>query len=312
MNNPLQHIDYYLIGVSNAKQQSPTDEVLQIIQNHQVFSGGKRHHELVRHLLSDQHEWIPVEGKMEQVIQKYKEHDEPIVIFVSGDPFFYGFGNTLKRLCPHASLKAFPHFNCIQLLSHRLQLDYSQVWSVSLHGRPWGGLDQALLSDQPLIGVLTDQYKSPQKIAQRLLEFGYDNYTISIGEELESDEENVTTLSLNEAIHYKSTTLNCLILKRNIPHKNAYGIEDKDFMHLPGRPGMITKLPIRLTTLSALQLQKASVFWDIGSCTGSIAIEAKRMFPELKVMAFEKRQECQEILQSNTKKLRAPGIQTVI
>jgi precorrin-6Y C5,15-methyltransferase (decarboxylating) len=75
---------------------------------------------------------------------------------------------------------------------------------------------------------------------------------------------------------------------------------------------MITKKPWRLLTLSALQLQQARVFWDIGSCTGSISIEARRLFPHLQVLAFERRPECADIQLRNMQKLSAPGIQTVI
>ncbi len=34
---------------------------------------------------------------------------------------------------------------------------------------------------------------------------------------------------------------------------------------------MITKAPIRLLTLQALELNRRRVFWDIGFCTGSVS-----------------------------------------
>ena len=71
---------------------------------------------------------------------------------------------------------------------------------------------------------------------------------------------------------------------------------------------MITKMPIRLLTLQALELRKRSVLWDIGFCTGSVSIEARLQFPHLQVCAFEIRPECEAIIQENTRKFGAPGI----
>jgi precorrin-6Y C5,15-methyltransferase (decarboxylating) len=71
---------------------------------------------------------------------------------------------------------------------------------------------------------------------------------------------------------------------------------------------MITKMPIRLLTLQALDLPKRHVFWDIGFCTGSVSIEARLLFPHLEVHAFEIRPECEAIIQENARRFGAPGI----
>ena len=71
---------------------------------------------------------------------------------------------------------------------------------------------------------------------------------------------------------------------------------------------MITKMPIRLLTLQALDLPKRQVFWDIGFCTGSVSIEARLQFPHLTVCAFEIRPECEAIISENARRFGAPGI----
>jgi precorrin-6Y C5,15-methyltransferase (decarboxylating) len=72
---------------------------------------------------------------------------------------------------------------------------------------------------------------------------------------------------------------------------------------------MITKMPIRLLTLQALDLPKRRVFWDIGFCTGSVSIEARLQFPHLQICAFEIRPECEAIMEENTHRFGAPGIE---
>ena len=71
---------------------------------------------------------------------------------------------------------------------------------------------------------------------------------------------------------------------------------------------MITKMPIRLLTLQALDLPHHTVLWDIGACTGSVSIEARLLFPHLHVVAFEIRPECEAIITANCRRHGAPGI----
>ena len=79
-------------------------------------------------------------------------------------------------------------------------------------------------------------------------------------------------------------------------------------MLLDGRKKMITKMPIRLLTLQALDLPIHHVFWDIGFCTGSVSIEARLLFPHLQICAFEIRPECEAIIQENARRFGALGI----
>ena len=71
---------------------------------------------------------------------------------------------------------------------------------------------------------------------------------------------------------------------------------------------MITKMPIRLLTLQALDLPRRHVLWDIGACTGSVSIEARLQFPHLHVVAFEIRPECEAIIAENARRHGTPGI----
>lgn len=90
------------------------------------------------------------------------------------------------------------------------------------------------------------------------------------------------------------------------------GIPDEDFSILDGRPKMITKMPFRLLSIQQLGLHADSVLWDVGFCTGSISIEAKRLYPTIDIVAFEIRKEGEALMRENTRRFGTPGIQTVI
>ena len=298
---------FIVIGISDAPEPFFTPEVLDIIKHGRVFSGGKRHHEIVASLLPEDAQWIDITAPLDAVFEQY--HDE-VVVFASGDPLFFGFANTIKRKMPEAEIILYPTFNSLQTLAHRLVMPYHDMRIVSLTGRPWPEFDKALIERTTKIGILTDKEHTPAAIAQRMIDYGYTNYQMHVGEHLGNPSlERISTLSLEEASHHDFSHPNCLILesKGELPPR-PYGIPDENFTLLNGREKMITKMPIRLLTLQALDLPKRRVFWDIGFCTGSISIEARLQFPHLQICAFEIRPECEAIIQENTRKFGAPGI----
>ena len=69
-------------------------------------------------------------------------------------------------------------------------------------------------------------------------------------------------------------------------------------------------MPIRLLSLSMLDLHQKRSLWDVGFCTGSVSIEAKLQFPHLSVTAFEVRPEGEELMKLNAQQFGTPGIVT--
>lgn len=145
-----------------------------------------------------------------------------------------------------------------------------------------------------------------------MIDYGYTNYTMYVGEHLGNPErEKVITLSLEEATRAMCSKPNCVIVEVNsqAPRaKSQFGIPDNQFTLLDGREKMITKMPIRLLTLQALDLPQKRVLWDIGFCTGSVSIEARLRFPHLRIEAFEARPECEAIIHENARRFGTPGI----
>ena len=298
---------FYVIGISDAPRPFFPPEVIKIICQGRIFSGGKRHYKLVAPYLPEGSTWIDIITPMDAVFEQYHDHDE-VIVFASGDPLFFGFANTIKRKMPDAEIVLFPSFNSLQLLAHRLVMPYHDMRIVSLTGRPWPEFDRALIERAVKIGVLTDHEHTPAAIAHRMLEYGYNDYTMHVGEHLGNpDEERVTTCRLEEATKLEFDYPNCLILCGQTKLR-PYGIPEREFALLDGREKMITKAPIRLLTLQALELPQKHVLWDIGFCTGSVSIEARLQFPHLHVEAFEIRPECESLIQENSRRFGAPGI----
>ena len=301
---------FIVIGISDAPEPSFSTEVLAIIKPGKVFSGGKRHHEIVAPLLPADAQWIDITTPLDAVFEQYQSIVSDIIVFASGDPLFFGFANTIRKKMPEAEITLYPTFNSLQMLAHRLVMPYHDMRIVSLTGRPWPEFDKALIERTTKIGILTDKEHTPAAIAQRMIDYGYTAYQMHVGEHLGNPSlESVTTLSLDEATRRDFSHPNCLIIVQQgeIPTR-PFGIPDADFTLLDGREKMITKMPIRLLTIQALELRKKNVLWDIGFCTGSVSIEARLQFPHLQISAFEIRPECEAIIQENARHFGAPGI----
>lgn len=299
---------FIVIGLDDNREQYFAPDILQNIGNGKVFSGGLRHHEIMESYLPADAKWINITVPLDKVFEQYQSYNE-IVVFASGDPLFFGFANTIKRKLPEAEIILFPTFNSLQSLAHRMILPYQNMHIVSLTGRPWLAFDEALIEGKELIGLLTDREKTPVTIAERMLEYGYNNYRMTVGELLgNKDKENIRSLSLPEVIKENFQFPNCIILERTNIRPRLFGIPESEFHLLNGRAKMITKMPIRLITLSMLDLRNKSVFWDIGFCTGSVSIEAKMQFPHLQIFSFEQREEGRELIEMNSRKFGTPGI----
>ena len=302
---------YYIIGITDDSELEPTSAVLKIIAENKVFSGGLRHHQLVEKFLPLGATWIDITVPLDGVFDAYKAHQE-IVVFASGDPLFFGFAGTVQRRDPEAIIEVFPTFNSLQLLAHRSLLPYEGMRTLSLTGRPWKRFEQALIEGEPLLGVLTDRNKTPNAIAQRMLDYGYNNYRMIVGENLGNALERVAEYSIEEVAQRSFSMPNCLILKLTHPRHRPLGIPESDFALLDGRAKMITKMPIRLLSLAALDLRSHQTLWDVGFCTGSVSIEAKLQFPHLEIVSFEQREAGRALIETNTRRFGTPGITAVI
>ncbi|MFT4222859.1 precorrin-6y C5,15-methyltransferase (decarboxylating) subunit CbiE [Dysgonomonas sp.] len=301
---------FFVIGIDDNQEQYFIPEITDLINSHSVFSGGARHHEIVKRFLPEDYCWIDIKVPLTDVFGQYGAYEE-VVVFASGDPLFFGFANTIQRMMPAAEVFLYPYFNSLQLLAHRLLLPYQDMHIVSLTGRPWHKFDEALIMGYDKIGVLTDNKEhTPQSIAQRMLRYGYNNYVMSVGELLGNrEQEKYSTYNLKDIENRPFSFPNNIILQKTNTRPRPFGISESEFNLLDGRVKMITKMPVRLLSLSLLDLRGKSTFWDIGFCTGSVSVEAKMQFPHLHIFAFEKRAEGIKLIETNMQKFGTPGIE---
>lgn len=310
-------IHIYMVGMDDNPQPKHIEVIIKSVKHDNIFSGGKRHYEIVKPFLPADAVWIEIKTPIDAILAEYSrliQEDKVIVSFVSGDPFFFGFASTIRKNLLGVGMKVFPYFNSLQIFAHREQIAYENMHAVSVTGRPWHELDRAFLECRPLIGVLTDRVHTPRAIAKRMMEYHLDkDYTMRVAEHLGNPkkEKIYKSYPIEEISEMSFTNPNCVLLIKDLNSKlqrPALGIPDTKFVLLDDRAKMITKAPIRVIDLSLLELHNSHTFWDIGACTGSVSIEARRQYPHLHIQAFEVREECKNIIRANARLHSAPGI----
>ena len=71
---------FHVIGITDSRKQWFPPEVMEIIKAGKVFSGGKRHHEIMMDFLPENAVWIDITVPLSEVFKQYEQYDD-IVVF---------------------------------------------------------------------------------------------------------------------------------------------------------------------------------------------------------------------------------------
>ncbi|MBU8907812.1 precorrin-6y C5,15-methyltransferase (decarboxylating) subunit CbiE [Desertibacillus haloalkaliphilus] len=288
-----------VIGIGDRGQSSLLPIYHEWIYESERLVGGERH---LNFFPDYKGEKVVLQGGLKKVIDELASEEKQTVVLASGDPLFYGIGSYLAKKLE--SVEIYPHISSIQEAFAKLQESWQDCTFISVHGRKMKGLAQKVDGCQKVC-LLTDEENTPAAIANYLLSFGFGEYEAFVAEALGGENEKTTKMTLEEMADYKAHPLNVVILKQvGESPKWPLGIADGEFSQRKPDKGLITKKEVRVLSLSELQLKQDSIVWDIGTCTGSIAIEAAKIARFGEVYAIEKNEPDLKNFKENTKKFR--------
>ncbi len=275
---PTHHIDEYIKECST------------VIATASVYELFKKKYEKESPLM----EWVavvPVARSLDAISEAICSHS--VLVFTSGDPLFYGLGQTLTKRFPAKEIVFLPALSSLQLCFARFGIPWSDAAFLSLHGRSFTDLRSVLHKEK--LFVLTDRENSPQKIAQHLIDnlpaSELNTYKMHVGVRLGTRSEQLSTGTVPEIATKHYDQPNCLILQKiagGWEHPGNFGLLETEIRH---SRGLITKNEVRASVLHALRLPPSGVFWDIGAGSGSISVEAALLNPALSVFAIERNPE---------------------
>ena len=249
---------------------------------------------------------------LEKMLNGLDEHLErgDCAVLASGDPLFFGIGKRLIKRYGSQSIRFFPALSSMQLACARLGIPWDDVRVFSLHGRRDEAVFGQILS-QPKSILFTDGINTPAAIAGKLislleraeaLESIHHHIRVHVAENLECPGEHIHSLTLRKTAAGSFSPLNIMILEIDAPLapcSMGLGLTENEIMHLRG---MITKDEIRAVVLHKLMPEPGNVLWDIGAGSGSVGLEAARLWPDLTCYAVEADPEQQHVIRENIKK----------
>lgn len=252
-------------------------------------------------------------------LRSWLEQPSPnsVVILASGDPLFFGLGRLLLESLPPEKLSFYPHLSSVQLAFSRLKLPWQDAIVISIHGRDPDRLISALRRNSPLIAVLTDPHHCPSAIAQAIIDLALPcSYTLWVCENLGGADEKIHQLTPETTLGKLFAPLTVVVLQRQPtspapPSLPRFGLPDAAFLAFADRPGLITKREVRVQVLGELQLHPSQTVWDIGSGTGSVAIEIARLLPDGQIYAVEKTAAGAELIRQNIQRFAVGNIQVI-
>ncbi|OEH93121.1 bifunctional cobalt-precorrin-7 (C(5))-methyltransferase/cobalt-precorrin-6B (C(15))-methyltransferase [Bacillus solimangrovi] len=287
-----------LIGIGDEGRRSLLPLYEKWINECEVLVGGERQLAFFPNFQGDK---IPIKVGLKSLVEKLQQESRKVIILASGDPLFYGIGSYLSN---KLDIEIYPYLSSIQLAFARMEERWEDAYISSLHGRSIRGFAQKI-DNKDKVAILTDQTNSPNEIAKYLISYHMTEYEAFIAENVGGETERCRWMSLSEMSEANFAPLNIVILKKKDESPVwTLGIEDEEFAQRKPDKGLLTKKEIRILTIGALNLRQDSTVWDIGTCTGSIAIEAARIAHNGAVYAIEKNKEDYENCLINTKKFR--------
>jgi precorrin-6Y C5,15-methyltransferase (decarboxylating) len=272
-----------LLGWGEGGTEGLTAASREALEAAELVFGARRHLRLLPPLSAEVREWpVPF---AEGIPRLLAERGRRVVMLVSGDPFWFGAGSTLARHLPAAEWRVLPAPSTFSLAAGRLGWPLEACTCLGLHAKPLTRIRPCLQQNRRLLVLLRDG-NAVHELADLLVRFGFGGSRLHVLEALGGDDERIRCIRADAD------------LPGDIAHPVAVGLEvagEGPALSLtPGLPdtlfehdGQLTKQAVRAMTLAALAPRAGQRLWDIGTGSGSIAIEWLLVHPENQAVAFE-------------------------
>lgn len=204
-----------------------------------------------------------------------------IHVVASGDPLMHGIGATLIRLHGADRVRVLPHVSSVTLACARMGWASHDTEVISLVTAP---VHTAVRRGGRAV-VLSRDAATPAALATALTETGRGASEFTVLENLGGPGERVRTRPADAwaAAPPDVDDLNTIAVRYLPDSHEAHTLADDAFRH----DGQITKETIRAVTLAALAPRDGELLWDVGSGSGSIAVQWCRTARGCRAVAFE-------------------------
>lgn len=308
-----------IIGCGTEGYDALTNHAKAVIVNAKHLLGSSRQLDLIPEDKSPQairEIWpSPMMPRIKEIAEQKLKNT---VIIASGDPQCWGIGQHFIEHILQEEFECLPSVSILSRIANIMNWPTATTPSLSLCSQPIEALSLYLQTNQNLI-LLSSGSETPLKVAELLIEKGFDQSEITVLENLGSKSETIkSTTADNISSIGPFSALNSLAISLKAKQKSSSlschpGLPDNSFEH----DGQMTKQNMRAITLAHLRPAPGELLWDIGSGSGSIGIEwlrAGSLFKgnSCKAIGFEKNQARLERAQKNASNLGVPQLELIL
>lgn len=274
----------HVIGVGSDGLTGLTARARTLLQEAALVLGSESTLELVPELTAQR---MPIGANLQEIVNTLETNlgKKRMVVVAGGDPLFYGVARYLCDRIGKEHFEVIPHVSSMQLAFARVKESWEEAFLTNLATH---ALENVLdrIRTAEIVGLFPSEAEDPAAIARQLLARGLDYFRAFVCENLGAPDERVTQGELSDLVDMDFSPLSVMILKRKPDRPDQqrsaarfrrFGNPDDVFAQSRPKSGLITQAEVRAIALAQLDVQPASVVWDIGAGSGSVAIEAAQL-----------------------------------
>lgn len=315
-----ERLEITLAGMGMGNENGMTKEVERAVEEADILLGAERmlagfSSKPEKYLFYQAKQIIPYVKKVQET-GKYLEKQKIVILF-SGDSGFYSGCQSLyaalkKEISEgrlRASLHILPGISSVAYLASRIGESYHDAAVYSVHGKELCNLAKRIKRRNKTF-LLTAGVGDINRLGRELQTAGMTACEITAGYQLSYPEERIARLSPSECMEWKEEGLYTCFIKNSYAEDAGltHGISDRQFIR--GNVPM-TKEEVREISICKLHLHEHAVVYDIGSGTGSLAVEMAGLSDEVQVYAVEQKEEAVSLIEENKKKFGLQNVNTV-
>lgn len=240
-------------------------------------------------------------------------------ILFSGDTGFYSGAAGMREALQQAfdagtlagRLKSCPGISSLSYLAARAGMSWQDAKIVSWHGKE-ADVAEVVLREKKVF-LIVSGVEDMRRLGRELMAAGAGGVRLTVGYQLSYQNERIFEATPQECGGLCEEGLYaCMIenpaVEPSVRRHMTPGLPDSFFIRdaVP-----MTKEEVREVSLCKLRLTNDAVLYDIGSGTGSIAVEAARLSEKLTVYAVERRGIAQELIGKNADKAKVKNLHLV-
>ncbi|MFG1477849.1 precorrin-6y C5,15-methyltransferase (decarboxylating) subunit CbiE [Xanthobacter sp. V4C-4] len=298
-----------LVGIGEDGRAGLSPAQRRAIDGAELVVGGRRHLDLAAPFSGEPLAWPrPLGDAFPQILAR---RGRPVCVLASGDPFNHGIGSVLGQKVAPQEMMCLPGPSAFSLAAARLAWALQDCLSLSLHGRALNRIVPHLTPRARILALSWDG-ATPARLAALLAERGFGASHLTVLEAMGGPRERVRATTAEAFALADVDPLNLIAVEVvAAPQARVValtpGLDDSWFAH----DGQITKSEVRALTLCALRPLPGERLWDIGSGSGSIAVEWCIRHPANTAVAVELRGDRAARIRGNAERFGAEGLSVV-